>query len=102
MGGTEVYIARDPDASATLVVHNSSGEELARLDFVEQINNHDRINFPISLRRTDVFDPGELTFELALGELGSITIMVRMLLFHQEDGDWRLQFCDFFVLVPAD
>ncbi len=98
---TEVHLERDFGSLFDLVVRSDAGEELAQLDFIGWIEGHDLLNFPENQHTEQVLDPMDLTFDLALGDLGLITIMTRSLRLERRDGDWLLQNCEFWVLVPA-
>ena len=99
--GSDIHMVKDSDSS-DLVVRNSADEELARLDFAGWIDDHDQLNLPVNRGTEQVLDPMELVLELDLGELGSVTIMVRSLGFERLNGDWSLGNGEFWVLVPAE
>ncbi len=104
LGGTDVHLETDADASSSsdLIVRNSSGEVLAKLDYISWIKSHDLLNFPDSQDTEQVLDPEDLTLEFELGDLGSVKIMTRSLRLELREGDWLLQDAEFWVLVPAE
>ena len=101
LDGTDVQLGRDFDSS-DLVVRSSADEELARLDFIGWIKSHDLLNLPDNQSADQVLDPDDLTFEIDLGDLGSVTIMAMSWRIERRNGDWSLQDGEFWVLVPAE
>lgn len=102
LDGTDVHFERDVDGSSDLVVRNSTGEVLAKLDYISWIKRHDLLNFPDSQDTEQILDPVDLTFEFDLGDLGPVKILTRSLRLELRDGDWTLQEFEFWVLVPAE
>ena len=102
LGGTDVHFERDVDGSSDLVVRNSTGEVLAKLDYISWIKRHDLLKFPDSQDTEQILDPVDLTFEFDLGDLGPVKILTRSLRLELRDGDWTLQEFEFWVLVPAE
>ena len=101
LDGTDVQLGSDFDSS-DLVVRSSADEELARLDFIGWIKSHDLLNLPDNQGADQVLDPDDLTFEIDLGDLGSVTIMAMSWRIERRNGDWSLQDGEFWVLVPAE
>ena len=101
LDGTDVQLGSDFDSS-DLVVRSSADEELARLDFIGWIKSHDLLNLPDNQSADQVLDPDDLTFEIDLGDLGSVTIMAMSWRIERRNGDWSLQDGEFWVLVPAE
>ena len=99
--GTDVQLGSDFDSS-DLVVRSSADEELARLDFIGWIKSHDLLNLPDNQSADQVLDPDDLTFEIDLGDLESVTIMAMSWRIERRNGDWSLQDGEFWVLVPAE
>ncbi len=99
--GTAVHLEMDP-GSSSILVRSSADEELAKLDFVGWIKGRDLSNLPIDERTEQILDPADLTFEVDLGDLGSVKLMARRLLFHRNREGWLLRNGDFWVLVPAE
>lgn len=102
--GTDLILERDFDSSGSsdLIFRNSADGELARMDIIGWLEDHDLLNFPDSQDTFKVLDPADLTFEMDLGDLGSIKIMARFLRLERRDGDWTLYDADLWVLVPAE
>ena len=105
--GTDLLLEMDFDSSDSsgssgLIVRNRAREELAKLDIVGWIENHDLLNFPDSQDTDQVLDPADLTLEIDLGDFGPITIMTRFLRLRRQDGDWSLYEAELWVLVPAE
>ncbi len=99
--GTEVHLTKDWDTPA-LVVLNSGGEELTRLDLIGWIEAHDLLNIQDNRDSEQTLDQENLTYDLTLGDLGSITIMFRFMRLERQDGEWLLRGFEFWVLVPAE
>ena len=102
LGGTDVHFQRDVDGSSDLVVRNSTGGILAKLDYISWIKRHDLLNFPDSQGTEQILDPADLIFEFDLGDLGPVKILTRSLRLELRDGDWTLEEFEFWVLVPAE
>jgi len=104
LGGSDVHFERDVDGSGSsdLVVRNSTGEVLAKLDYISWIKRHDLLNFSDSQDTEQILDPVDLTFEFDLGDLGPVKILTRSLRLELRDGDWTLQEFEFWVLLPAE
>ena len=100
--GTDLQLDFDSSSSPDVIVRNSAGDVLAKLNIVGWIENHDLLNFPDSQDTDQVLDPADLTLEIDLGDPGSVTIMTRSLRLRRQDGDWSLYDAEFWVLVPAE
>ncbi len=101
VGGTIVHLEGESDSSSILF-RSSTGEELARLDFLPWIEDHDLSNLPMKERMDQFLDPADLFFEVDLGDLGTVKIMTKYLRIRQQDEDWSLKSGEFWVLVPAE
>ena len=70
------------------------------MDLIGWIEAHDRLDIADNKDSEQTLAPENLTHELTLGDLGSITIMVRSLRLERQDGEWLLRGFEFWALVP--